>query len=451
MLSLSGAGIVKGSPRSRKVVGQTDLPARADVVVIGGGVIGSMTALNLAERGASVALCEKGVIAGEASGRAAGLIEYQSIDPIKFGMVKRSIELWRNLENRVPSDLGMSKANILSVFDAKSELEHASDWARATESVPGISARMLTGEQLQNEHPDLGSEWAGGLVQEDSLSVEPALASSAVADAAMANGASILQNCAVREIQIKAGSVAGVVTERGSIEASNIVIAGGVWSPALIKPLGLELPQLMVFAEMLSVAPVSGGPEIPLVLPGGIVRREADGGYLLGCNSGVAPITPTLLKYLPKILAMSSGVEQGITPAFNLRTFCQQLNAHKSSSRDKPSSYERLRVFQPEYLGKCADQTLADVKKSLSAFDDCVVRERYTGALVSSIDNLGVVSPVEKIPGLYLGTGLLYGLTLSAAVGEALADLITGESPRFDLTPFRHSRFTDGTELKFYP
>ena len=75
MIRFKGGAIVSGTSRAEKVEGDAQLPSEVDVVVIGGGVIGCITALELAERGVSVAVCEKGAIAGEASGRAVGLLE----------------------------------------------------------------------------------------------------------------------------------------------------------------------------------------------------------------------------------------------------------------------------------------------------------------------------------------------------------------------------------------
>lgn len=69
---------------------------------------------------------------------------------------------------------------------------------------------------------------------------------------------------------------------------------------------------------------------------------------------------------------------------------------------------------------------------------------------MTSLDDLGVISSVESEPGLFLGTDLLYGLTVNAAVGEALGDLSTGEETRVDIFPYRYERFIDGTKLKFH-
>jgi glycine/D-amino acid oxidase-like deaminating enzyme len=70
---------------------------------------------------------------------------------------------------------------------------------------------------------------------------------------------------------------------------------------------------------------------------------------------------------------------------------------------------------------------------------------------MTTMDNLGVISQVKSLPGLYIGTGMLYGLTMGAAAGEALADMITGEKPKFDITPYRYERFIDGSKFEFYP
>src|ERR1700742_4930727 len=75
------ATLVPGRARSRPIPSDLALPPHADAVVVGGGNVGAFTALCLAERGLSVGLCEKGVIAGEASGRSLGWIQSLLIDP----------------------------------------------------------------------------------------------------------------------------------------------------------------------------------------------------------------------------------------------------------------------------------------------------------------------------------------------------------------------------------
>ncbi len=451
MLKFSGAATVPGVPRARSIAGDPDLPAHTDVVVIGGGLIGCITALNLAERGLSVTLCEKGVIAGEASGRAAGAIEYQFLSPIKMALIARSMELWEKMPARVGADIGYSGQGVVTLFDNEAHAATAAQWLDKAEGLPGVQGRMLPGQEIAKLDPGLaGMNWHSALLQENAAAIEPKLATPAIAEEAMRQGARIIQHCAVNHIVLNSGRIEAVSTERGVIKTPNVVIAGGVWSPRIAKQLGLELPQLMIFAEMISVEPVENGPEIFGMTPAGYFRREPDGGYMFGTATGVIPITPTILKYMRQLMSMPSDTEQEMNPAFNLRTFWRELKLADVMHGKKFSAYESNRIFQPEVVGKTSTDTYEGMCRHISAFRNSRIRERYAGALMTSLDNLGVISGVEKIPGLYLGTGMLYGLTMSAAAGEAIADMITGETPEFDISPYRYERFVDGSQLEFY-
>lgn len=451
MLQFCSGGIMPGVSRAESVASHDSFPKSVDTVIVGGGVIGCVTALYLAERGVSVAICEKGKIGAEASCRSAGLIEYLHAAPIKMELIARSIELWRGVGEIVEGDIGLIERGVLTLFENASDAAAISSWLGTVNGLAGVDVQILTKEAVEDLEPGVGNGWAGGCLQANALAVEPRLVSTAIASAAAMKGAMLIQNCAVRRIDVHSGRISGVTTERGEIDASNVIIAGGVWSPALLKPLGLNLPQLMVFTEGLSVGPVDGGPRIPVSSPAGLVRQEPDGGYMFGCSSGVVPVTPTVLRYLPKLISISKRLEQDIRPAFNCQTFMHELRAHRPRSPAMRSLFEENRIFQPEVSGRFSDKVYDDIRTRIPVFRDSVCRERYSGALMTSIDNLGVVSPVQGIPGLFLGTGFLYGLTVSTAVGEALADLITGEKQKVDITPYRYERFVDGSALEFYP
>jgi glycine/D-amino acid oxidase-like deaminating enzyme len=92
---------------------------------------------------------------------------------------------------------------------------------------------------------------------------------------------------------------------------------------------------------------------------------------------------------------------------------------------------------------------LATTSQTFPAFAKARVRERWAGALVSTLDNMPVISAVRSHPGLWFGTGFYYGLTMGPAAGEALADLVTGARPKIDLSLYRYERFIDGSEPVF--
>lgn len=451
MLKFSGGGYSSGGSRARPVNGDVSVPESADVVIVGGGVMGCCTALFLAERGVRVVLCEKGVIAGEASGRSAGMIDYEFRSPVKLEMTARSAQLWSGMSERVGRDIGYNDKGILTLFDDANALKGARDWLASVLGLPGVEARVISGAQAAQIDPAVGSSWAGALFQPNGASVEPKLAVPAIAEAARAAGAVIVQECAVRTVARRDGRVCGVETEKGAIQAGSVVMAGGIWSPMLARQLGLQIPQLMIFAEEISVDPLPDGPSVTGSTPCAYFRKEPDGGYMLGAPSGVVPVTPTVLKHRKKLAAVASEVEQDNIPVFNLRTFGLEGRAGKIPHRDVLSEFEKTRIFEPEILGRSLGGLIEKIGGYIPAFKQARMREHFSGSLMTTIDNLGVVSAIAAIPGLYVSTGMLYGMTLGPAAAEAIADMITGERCKFDLTPYRYERFEDGSEFKFHP
>lgn len=451
MLRFKGGGIVPGVSRAVVVEGASELPDEVDVVVIGGGFIGCITALELAERGVSVALCEKGVVAGEASGRAAGLIEYEHLAPIKMELIARSMRLWREMPQRVNADIGYAGPGLITLYEDEKHAASATSWIESMQALPGMEAIMLPASEIQSIDPALGTGWHSALYQPNGASIEPRLAAPAIAAAARDKGAKLLQNCAVRSIERQASKIAAVVTEKGEIKTNKVVIAGGVWSPSLAKQLDLNLPQLMCFAEMISVEPIADGPSISGMTPAGYFRREPDGGYMFGTAAGVIPIIPTMLRNLLDLISIPTDLDQDIHPVLNLSTFMRDIKASRKQSANNPSIFEEHRIFQPEIVGNTSSATYEGMCKYIPAFANSKIRERYSGSLMMSLDNLGVLSTVKSIPGLFLGSGMFYGLTTSAAAGEALADLITGEKPKIDISPYRYERFIESSKFKFYP
>ena len=121
-LGKPGGALVKGVSRARQIQSNDTVPIEADVVVIGGGFVGCAAALTLAERGVSVVICEKGVVAGEASGRAMGVIEGLFLDPIKLELIDRSKQLWASMNERVGTDTGYRPSGVLLLFQSEQEI-----------------------------------------------------------------------------------------------------------------------------------------------------------------------------------------------------------------------------------------------------------------------------------------------------------------------------------------
>src|SRR5512146_2959425 len=110
------------APLVDPVAGDEKLPARADVVIIGGGIIGTSAALFLAEQGVSTALVEKGHIAGEQSSRNWGWCRKMVRDPREIPLVIESLRLWQGMNAAVEAETGFRTCGIMYLSETPEEL-----------------------------------------------------------------------------------------------------------------------------------------------------------------------------------------------------------------------------------------------------------------------------------------------------------------------------------------
>lgn len=450
LMRSEGGQLVPGVSRAEPVQGDSQLPSEVDVVVIGGGNIGVMTALTLAERGVRVCLCEKGVIAGEASGRSLGFIDSLFMDPAKAELIIRAKMQWREMNARVNADTGYRQSGVAAFMQNEEVLEGARQWLDAVKEMPGVEARILSPSEALKLAPGRWDRLAGALYEPTDALAEPKLFAPAAARAARNLGATILQNCAVRGVETSAGQVSAVITERGRIGCQAVVLAGGAWSPYMARSLGLDIPQFMAFSSVARVTRTSG-PSTGLVSTDGnyVVRPNLEGGYDICRPIAATPLTPSVLKNLARLRPAYEQMADQLKPVFNLSTFLAEWRIPRKWPLDQPSPFERNRVLMPETLPNVLNDTLGAISRNLPDVGLAQITEQWAGVLTSTLDNMPVISAVAERPGLYLGTGFYFGLTMAPAAGEALADLAMGNSPQIDLSLYRYSRFHDGSPILF--
>src|SRR5207248_8490872 len=116
------------APRVDPVRSDEVLPTRADVVIVGGGIIGTSAALFLAEKGISVALCEKGHIAGEQSSRNWGWCRKMARDPRELPLIIESLRLWESMNPRVGAETGFRTSGIMYLAESQADLAKYEGW-----------------------------------------------------------------------------------------------------------------------------------------------------------------------------------------------------------------------------------------------------------------------------------------------------------------------------------
>lgn len=442
--------VVPGRARARAIASSSTLPRAADAVVIGGGIVGTMAALSLAERGLKVVLCEKGVIAGEASGRSLGYVDGQFLDAVKMPLIARTKELWAGLNARIGAETGYRRTGLMGRFSNEEGLENARAWLSSVAGAPGVDARVLDAAQARALHDAGTAKLAGALYQPSDGIAEPQLAAPAIAERIIQLGGAVMQNCAVRGIETAGGKVVGVVTEHGAIKTSVAILAGGIWSPVMARSMGLDLPQFMAFGSVLRLAP-SAGPTLSMIDVDRtfVIRRNYLGGYDLCVGTGIAPITPDSFRNLFRLVPALRNMWDSVHPALNLGTFAYFAQMPSHWSLDEVSPFERDRVFMPETSKQQRELLLKEAPDVFPFIRGSRPVDNWAGSLMSTPDNMPVLSAVDGHAGLFVGSGFYYGLTMGPAAGEALADLATGNKPRFDLSLYRFDRFANGEPIVF--
>src|SRR5271170_254007 len=213
------------APRVDPVHSDEALPARVDVVIIGGGVIGASAALFLAEKGVSVALCEKGHIAGEQSSRNWGWCRKMGRDPRELPLIIESLRLWQGMNERVTAETGFRQPGIMYLAETPAELSQLEGWLDHARQYQ-LDTRLLTRAEAGELMPGLTGNWSGALYTASDGKAEPQRGAPAIAEAARRHGAAIVTQCAARGIETEGGRVSAVVTEKGRISCDKVVLAG---------------------------------------------------------------------------------------------------------------------------------------------------------------------------------------------------------------------------------
>src|SRR5579885_2841370 len=204
------------SPPVDAVRSDAKLPASADVVIIGGGIIGCSAAYYLAKKGHSVAILEKGRVAGEQSSRNWGWCRQTGRDVREIPLIKESLAIWPGLNAELGAETGFRRTGLLYVTKDAAELGRWERWLEHARQYQ-LQSRMLSAAEVAQMMPGCRDRWIGGLFTATDGRAEPSKAVPAIAEAARRLGVSLHQDCAVRGLEIEGGAVAGVVSEKGVV------------------------------------------------------------------------------------------------------------------------------------------------------------------------------------------------------------------------------------------
>ena len=435
------------SPAIERIPSDEKLSDAADVVIVGGGIVGAAAAYYLAKQGQSVALLEKGHVGCEQSSRTWGWCRQQNRDPREMPLTQLALGLWDNLAGEIGRDLGFRRTGLVyATHDAKM-LEQWDSWLPVAREF-GVNTRMLTAAEAGERIPPSRHKWVGGLHSMEDGKAEPSLAAPVLALGARALGAKIHQGCAARALDVTNGRITGVHTEAGFIRTSAVLCAAGAWASRFLRPHGISFPQAAVRQTALRTKPTADVGEV-LYCPDFAMTRRLDGSYTLAISGrATLELTAQGIRYAREFM-----------PQFIQRLKAVQMKMGKSMFSGPESIgalltnddrlFEKNRVLDPAPSQSLVRQMMDNVRGTFPQLAGLEIENAWGAYVDCTPDAVPVISGIDAIDGLYLAAGCSgHGFGVGPGIGYLASQLIRNDTPAVDPSHFNLSRLVDGSKLK---
>jgi glycine/D-amino acid oxidase-like deaminating enzyme len=420
------------------------LPQQTDVAIVGGGLMGCATAYYLAASGLKVLVVDKSTIAGQQSSRAWGFVRQQARDEDEVPLMQASIALWRTLEQELNAPLGWRNDGCLFVAADEMERDAYEAWVPVAREY-SLDTVMLSAREIGRKLPGYNRPQAGGLFTASDGQAEPRLVTHAFARRARELGVRFVEHCGVKGIDVAAGQVVGIETERGYVKAGTVVCAAGLTTHRFLRPLGVTLPQQVVRG---TVGRTTCGPAltgISTIANGVGFRQRLDGSFNVADDAQVdVDITLGHLRalqwYLPSLWAHRRSFR------FNLNGECLldlgRRMPWSTATRNGPLIHERAPQVKPNQ--KRLTTALGRLKDIFPSQGKTEIAESWAGAIDVLPDGIPVIDASTSIAGLSVATGFCgHGFAMGPIVGKTLATWITKGEPGIDMHKLRLSRFAE--------
>jgi glycine/D-amino acid oxidase-like deaminating enzyme len=416
----------------------------ADVVIVGGGIVGTASAYYLARAGVSVTLVERGEIGREQSSRNWGFVRQQGRHPVEVPLMLESNRLWRSLEDELEANIEWTQGGNLALADDEAKLQRFIDWRKVAEE-HGLETQILSPDDLRRQFPRLASGFVGAMYTPTDGHANPEKVSAAFAEAARRLGATIHTREAVEDLLTSGGQVEGVTTDRGRISAGHVVCAAGALSNRLLRSLGLTLPQRTVRATVAMSRPV------PPVTSAGVwadkvsFRQRPDGRVVFAAGAQADyDLTLNVFRHLRFFLP--NYLRNRALFRFHIgRPLLEDVASLVPWSERHRHPYSVNHAVEPKPNLKRVERGRQEFSRLFPSVPPLQVERAWAGNVDATPDAIPVIGAVERPAGLVVATGFSgHGFALGPITGRLVAELIVDGKPSLDLHAMRLSRFVEG-------
>jgi len=383
-----------------------------DVLVIGGGIMGCSTAYYLARAGRKVTLIDRGGIGEGTSGACDGMVFLQTKKPgLPLRMAMRSADIYEGLASELGYETQFERCGGMIPIETE-EMRRVMEPVVAAQIRDGMDVEFLDNAGMRKIEPLFASDLAGAVYSKLDGITSPIYTTRAFAKRLRELGGEIVTHAEVTAVHVSDGAVKGVSTTAGEFTAGTVVLCTGVWTKAVGRMAGLEIP----------------------IRP----RR----GHLL--------VSEAVEKILHVVVTDARYIATKHDPSLIEKSTDPTMHLGVSLSFEQTENGNFLIGSNREFAGFNLNPSY-DIVNAISQYSSRFVPALagvniiriFVGMRPYCEDGYPVVGPVPGIAGLYVAAGHEGdGIALAPVTGEVMADLVCGKTPEFDVSPFSPGRFT---------
>lgn len=413
-----------------------------DLIVLGGGIVGCSTALYAARRGMTCLIIERDGIGAAQSGRNLGFVRQQARDFRELPLMMSAIELWKGMEADLGRSVGWRQGGTVTLAMGEADLAIQRAWQHRAETEFGMDTRLLLPRETFETLPLLGPDTGitGAIYTPSDGRAEPGRATRAIFEAALDLGVDVLVGEKASRIDISAGRITGVWVGNRLCRSNTLVCAAGSGSAALLRGVGLNLPQEKIRATVARTERRSERLAACVSGPTTGIRQDANGAFIISVAGGEYDVRPDSLRHMRRYSATRK--ENPDAARINYLAPLQRLWPRRSAAvlgdiapGDEGARAEPVR----------AQQAHREFCTLFPAMADTVIETTWAGYIDTLPDVVPAIGPVPAIDGLLVATGFSgHGFGPGPMAGRVMVALAEGCPAGVDLTGLSPDRFRTG-------
>lgn len=407
---------VPSSETRGETVNDVETLATADIVVVGGGIVGLTTAFELRRRGYDVVVVEQRFAAFGASGRNPGAIWLQTRRAgLELELARAGVEKYDEYIAEIGNTFDFRKHGGLFFYETDEQAAVLTDYV-ADRRAAGLSVEFVDRTEALKLSAFLPDTAIGAVYCEDDAQLDPNLFVNAVASACVRMGVRTYENTAVLSTLRQGDAVSGIRTVRGEIHAPGVVWATGAWAVNL-RAEGISVPiETSRMGEVVTQ---------PIVTTPSPVLRGPRGVAFCGSLTDLAAYTsPVFRPPSSRPTGSDTDTETDATPGGHWVGYDDTIAQNRGGSLFIGSSIDGRGSLNP-HITLAATRTMIDTAVDRYAeFAHYGVTGLWAGLMSETPDHLPIV---DRMDGVYVNAGHSWGMASGPICGQIMADIVAGE------------------------